>query len=106
MAPWQLLVTFALASAGDPDNVILEFTAEHRCPPCQQMSPIVSRLQRQGYPIEKINVDENQEMSRRFKVQGIPTFVAIVNGNEVRRLEGRRSEGDLKQLCDLIPKEP
>lgn len=104
MVPLQLLVASALAWAGESNGVVLEFTAESRCPPCQAMSPIVSKLQRQGYPIEKIDVDRDKERPAQYAIKAYPTFVLVVDGREVKRIVGQMPEERLKALCDQIPK--
>ncbi len=81
-----------------PDNIVLEFTAKW-CPGCQQMSPIVSRLQRKGYPIQTIDVDCHRSLADRFGIKALPTFVVVRDGKEVERYVGPVSETRLKSLA-------
>ena len=85
-----------------PQGVLLDFTATW-CGPCRQMSSIVSRLQRQGYPIRKVDVDQEPNLTRQYRIKGIPAFVLIVRGEEVNRITGMTSEGQLKRLLSQIP---
>jgi thiol-disulfide isomerase/thioredoxin len=97
-----LLVSVAAANPGS-DNVVLNFTGPN-CFYCQQMSPIVSRLQRQGYPIRNVNVTNERPLFEQMKVTGMPTFVLIVNGREVTRRAGAITEAELKRMCAQIPR--
>ncbi|MGQ0635826.1 MAG: trypsin-like peptidase domain-containing protein [Planctomycetaceae bacterium] len=106
MLPLQLVVASALAWSGEPNGEVLEFTAEKRCEPCQRMSPIVHQLQRQGYPIRKIDADKNLDKVQRFGIQVLPTFVLFVNQREVDRIEGATPESNLIRLCSRIPAKP
>ncbi|MSR59288.1 MAG: hypothetical protein EXS05_16865 [Planctomycetaceae bacterium] len=106
MLPLQIVVAAALFGAGDSENVVLEFAAERRCYPCQQMSPIVSRLLRQNYPIRKIDADRDQETTRQYDVKSLPTFILVLDGREVERIPGKMSEDELKRLCARIPRPP
>lgn len=99
-----LLSLAVSASGGEPfQGVLLEFSSI-RCGPCQQMSPIVSRLERQGYPIRKIDVDRDASLARRFRITSIPAFVLVVQGREVTRCVGLQSESTLKRLMARIPR--
>jgi len=88
--------------AGIPQNAVLNFSAKW-CGPCQQVSPIVAKLQRAGLPIQKVDVDEQQPLARRFGITSIPAFVVVVDGQVVRKLTGAQSEETLRGLCAQVP---
>ncbi|MDZ4687441.1 MAG: thioredoxin domain-containing protein, partial [Planctomycetaceae bacterium] len=92
------------ASVGQtvPQVGLLDFTATW-CGPCQQMSPIVEGLQRQGYPVYKVDVDQRPDLAKRFHITGMPTFVLVVNGQEVMRQTGATSEPQLRRMLLQIP---
>src|SRR5579872_4289107 len=104
MIPMTLLMASVLGAGADLEGVVLDFTAPW-CGPCQQLSPMVSRLERQGFPIRKIDCDSNRELVNRFHVKQIPAFVLVINGEEQGRLGGGGvSEDDLKRLCVCVPR--
>lgn len=92
----------ALSFAGQPNGILLDFGASY-CGPCKEMSPLVSRLEREGYPIRKVDVQQDPALASRFAINSIPCFVLIVNGVEVKRVVGRQSEDTLKQMMAQIP---
>jgi thioredoxin-like negative regulator of GroEL len=49
------------------------------------------------YPIEVIDIDENQELSIQYGVRGVPTLVMLENDAEVKRIVGMQTEGFLKE---------
>ena len=65
--------------------VLLDFWATW-CPPCRMLSPVVDEIavEKAGVAkVAKVNVEENEELARRFKVQGIPLLLFFKDG-EVR----------------------
>ncbi len=95
------------ANANHPASrgVLLDFSATW-CGPCQQMSPIVSRLKRQGYPVRKVDVDQERALAQQYNIRSIPAFVLVVDGKERMRYEGATSEGQLKRMLAQIPHDP
>ena len=69
---------------------ILYFTAPW-CGPCQTLGPIIESLSGQ-INYEKINVDENQDLSIQYGVRNVPTLLLLENGKEVSRLVGVQSK--------------
>jgi len=70
------------------------------CGPCQQMVPIFSELEKElgsKYKFAKLNVDEARDLSIKFGVTSVPTFIFIKN-NEIRGKEtGYMSKEDLEE---------
>jgi thiol-disulfide isomerase/thioredoxin len=104
MVPLKLLVVSLIGWSGNLDGVVLDFTATW-CGPCQKMSPVVSNLERQGYPIHKVDCDASPELVRRFNIQTIPTFVLVIDGVERERVGGIVGEETLKRMCSRIPRQ-
>lgn len=84
------------------ESVLLDFTASW-CQPCQRMNPIIASLERQGYPIRRVDVDRERAVAERYGIKTIPTFVLVVNGQEVMRQTGETSEGQLRRMLLQIP---
>jgi|TARA_R110000803_G_C11728031_1_gene289235 thioredoxin 1 len=66
-------------------NKIYYFSADW-CGPCKMLGPI---MEKSGLPYQKINVDNDQELSTRYSIRNIPTLVKVnANGDELGRLTG------------------
>jgi len=105
MVPLHLLVASALAWTGESNGVVYDFTAKW-CEPCQQMSATVSKLEREGLPIQRVDLASNRELANRYRITNIPAFVLVIDDKEVTRVVGKTSEARLRQLCAQVPQKP
>ena len=78
------------------DVELFFFTAAY-CGPCQQVTPLLKRLQDEGFPITIVDISADPEATRRHKIDRIPTCVLKFDGVEVRRLVGLVSEAELRK---------
>ena len=77
--------------------VLVDFWAVW-CGPCQMMAPILHELEAEMPDIQigKVNVDEQMDLARQFRVVSIPTLIIFKNGQEVQRMVGVTSKEELK----------
>ena len=81
-----LIATTAADTSGDP--VLLDFHASW-CGPCRKMRPEVEKLVQKGYPVKSVDIDRSPELSDRYKVKAVPTFVIIDSkGKALARTSG------------------
>ena len=62
------------------------------------MQPLVQELARQGVKVQAVDVDQQLHVAQQFKVPGVPTFVALVGGQEAGRIVGATSYEKLAEL--------
>ena len=64
------------------------------CGPCKMVAPILNEIAEteSDIVIGKVNVDQNQDLAKKYKVRNIPTLVVFKNGNEVGRIVGVKSK--------------
>ena len=77
--------------------VVVDFFANW-CGPCRMMAPILENIQKEigdKISIYKVDVDESEELSRKFGVMSIPTLVIFKNGEEQNKLIGLRPKDSL-----------
>ena len=79
---------------------ILYFSATW-CGPCKQLAPTINNLVAEGFPITKIDVDSNPDLSAQYSIRSIPTMVVLdENGIEVNKVSGARSSDEIKNLLN------
>ena len=79
------------------EPVLVDFWATW-CGPCQTMGPVVDELAQEFTDVKvgKVNVDEQMDLARQFRVVSIPTLIIFKNGQEVQRMVGVTSKEELK----------
>jgi thioredoxin 1 len=77
------------------------FTADW-CGPCKKVRPIVEELSRDQADVkfQIIDVDSEGELTRKFEVKSIPTFIRIEDGKEVARVTGAQTRNDLEKFIE------
>ena len=58
------------------------------CGPCKMVGPVMEELKAEGYNVQKIDVDSNQELSQQIGIRNIPTVVLTVDGVDSGRKVG------------------
>jgi thioredoxin 1 len=79
---------------------VVEFWAAW-CGPCRAMEPNLEKAAREFSEkvyLERVNIDENQELASRMKIYAIPTMVAFKNGSELFRKTGSQNLDSLRSF--------
>ena len=87
-----------LSSTGQ--TVLLDFYADW-CGPCKAMEPTVRAIQEKGYPVQRVNIDQNPTLAAKYGVRSVPCFVMLVDGQEVDRVMGGTTFSRLERMCKI-----
>ena len=74
------------------DVVIVDFYADW-CGPCKMQSRVLDELT--DYEIVRVNVDEHEDLAKKYGVMSIPTLIKFKNGEEVDKNTGFLNKEDL-----------
>jgi thioredoxin 1 len=83
------------------DLVLVDFYADW-CGPCKMMSPVLTEVKKHfndKLKVLKINVDNNQSLSGKLQVRGVPTLMLYKSNQQVWRQSG---VVDANQLISLV----
>ncbi|HHT87617.1 MAG TPA: thioredoxin [Clostridiales bacterium] len=83
--------------------VLVDFYADW-CGPCKMMAPIIDELAKEYdgvVKIGKLNVDNNPDTARHYRVMSIPTMIIFKNGAAVDTVVGAVSKNALKEKLDV-----
>jgi thioredoxin len=76
----------------------LLYFVKANCNACEQMNPLVSELREDGYRIRLVRVDLRPELAEKLGIRTMPTFMYVLEGEEVRRASGCLSAEDLRRM--------
>lgn len=79
--------------------VLLDFWSP-RCGPCQMVLPLIDELAVEvcEAKVGKVNVDEQPELARAFRVMSIPMLSVVKDGKVVKTAVGARPKSDIRDL--------
>ena len=81
--------------------VLLDFYADW-CGPCRMVAPILHEIaeERPDVLVDKINVDEEEDLAMKFGVYSIPTLVVMKNGEIIRQTSGARPKAQILAMLE------
>ena len=84
------------------DVAVVDFWANW-CGPCRMLAPIIDEVSENlaGVSFGKVDVDQAQELAKRYQVMSIPNVCIFKNGELVDRVIGLCDEAE---LTDTIKK--
>ena len=98
----HLIITkenFESAVIGAEKPVLVDFWAEW-CGPCRMLAPLLDELgaEHPEILIGKVNVDEEEDLARRFNVMSIPTVILFKDGKAAETLIGLRPKSAFEEI--------
>ena len=84
--------------------VLVDFWAGW-CAPCMALAPTIDEIasEQDTVKVGKVNVDEQQELARQYRVMSIPTLMVFKDGELIRREAGGKSKQEILEMIGLEP---
>ena len=69
------------------------------CGPCRMLSPIIDDLSEEitNYDFYKLDVDEAEEIARKYDINAIPALLIFVDGELKEKIIGFKTKEELKE---------
>jgi thioredoxin 1 len=82
--------------------VLVDFWAEW-CAPCKKVDPLLQEIAAEmgdKVKIVKLNIDENPETARAYRVMSVPTLTLFKGGEPVNSVAGAKPKGALVNFIE------
>jgi len=84
--------------------VLVDFWAEW-CGPCLRVEPVLKEIAREmgdRVKIVKMDIDENPNTARDYRVLSVPTLTVFKGGQPISSVAGARPKSDLVRLLEEV----
>ncbi len=88
-----------------PLPVLVDFSADAWCRPCQVMKPVYEEVSREfvnKVVFLKINTDHNPQSSGKYRVFSVPTFILFKSGKRLAQRAGAAPKVKLKTWIEEV----
>ena len=100
---WETLMRAASEPSSEPMTVTLKDFYADWCGPCKTQDPILEELEDDWegrFEVEKINVDEEQDVANEYQVRSLPTLVIENDDGIVERFVGVTQREDIEDALE------
>lgn len=82
------------------NKVLVDFYADW-CGPCKMLAMEIEKVASEiDIDIVKVNVDEEEDIARRYGVMSIPTLILFENGQELKKTIGFMPKDKIKEFIE------
>jgi len=72
------------------------------CRPCQNMAPIIEKIDAEDdlLIVQNVNIDDNPNVRQEYNIRSIPAFVLVKDRKEIARKVGSGTYSEMKEFIN------
>lgn len=75
---------------------ILKFSA-FWCQPCKALSKTLQSVNLDGFELQEVDIEENQELAAKYGIRNVPTMVMVDDSGQLKSISvGSKSKADIE----------
>ena len=84
--------------------VLVDFWASW-CGPCMALAPTIEEIasEQSAVKVGKVNVDNEPDLARQYRIMSIPTLLVFEHGEVTRREVGGKDKEEILEMLGLEP---
>lgn len=77
----------------EDQKTVVKFSASW-CGACKQLDPVIDEIRNDGYSVQTIDIDSNQDLAMKYNVRSLPTTIVFNGSDPIKTIIGVKAKSE------------